>query len=97
MNTKQSTTQKTKPTTILICPEYTIVGGKFMHPDNMAIVLENGHSYDIDIVVDLLEAHDKKKYKGKPKLFRRIRHVKDALNKAINESLDDQPMATRNE
>jgi len=94
MSTPKSTTPKTDHTTILITPEYTIVAGEIVHPDNMAIVLENGHSYDIDIVVDMLERHDKKKHKNKPRIFRRIRHVKQALGKAIKESIDDEQTTT---
>jgi len=45
----------------------------------------------------MLEVHDKKKHKPKaPKVFRRLRHVKQAVRTAIRESLDDDlPPVTR--
>ena len=93
MNTK---TQSTRETNLIIGPDHTTLNREIYHPHNIAIVLENGHSYDIDDVIDILEKIDKKKHKTHARPMRRLRHIKQALSTAIKESLeDDVPMATR--
>ena len=86
MSTKKPTTPETS---LIIGPHYTSLDGEVFHPHHIVIMLENGHSYDIDEVIDILEAIDKKKHKKKPRVFRRIRHVKQALGTAMREALDD--------
>ena len=86
MNTKKLNTPETS---LIIGPQHTLLDGEIHHPHNIVIMLENGHSYDIDEVIDILEALDKKKHKKKPKMFRRVRHVKQAVGRAMREALDD--------
>jgi len=71
--------------TILITPEQTLVQGKAMTPDNISIVLENGHSYDIDNVIDLLEKFDKKHAKKTP-LRIRVKNGFSAFKQAMKET-----------
>ena len=71
--------------TILITPEQTLVQGKTMTPDNISIVLENGHSYDIDSVIDLLEKFDKKHAKKTP-LRTRVKNGFSAFKQAMKET-----------
>ena len=75
--------------TILITPEATLVAGKSMTPDNISIVLTNGHSYDLDTILELLTKHDKKTVKG-PKLTTRIGIGYRAFKQAMKETDDKQ-------
>ena len=87
-----------KPTTpeinVIIGPQHTSVDGKIFQPNNISVILENGHSYDIDEIIDMLEKIDKKK-KKKKRIFRRIRHVGQALNTAMREAMDDDVHLSR--
>lgn len=73
--------------TILITPDQTLVAGKSMTPDNISIVLENGHSYDLDTILLLLMKHDKKKIK-KPGLLMRTKRGLTAFKQAMRETSD---------
>ena len=95
--TNTKTSPKQKPIHLNINPHHTTIDAEIIYPDTICIALENGHSYDINEVIDMLEVHDKKKHKAAaPKVFRRLRHVKQAVKTAIRESLDDDlPPVTR--
>jgi len=75
--------------TILITPEHTLVAGKSMTPDTINVVLDNGHSYSIDIIIDLLEKHDKKTVK-KPSILARTRRGITAFKLAMKETENTQ-------
>ena len=94
-NTKTST--EPKPIHLIITPHHTTIDGEIIYPDSIWVALENGHGYDINEIIDMLEVHDKKKHKAtKPKAFRRLRHVKQAVTTAVREALnDDLPNAPK--
>jgi len=78
---------------ILITPLQTSIGHKIIKPDNITIVLENGHAYQIDDVIDILEKHDRKK-PSKLRVKKRIQRFKAAFKTALAESAEndkDQP------
>lgn len=92
------TTKKTvTPHLIVIAPNHTKIDDEVITPCTISIVLENGHSFDIDEIVNHLEAVDKKRAK-KVKKPGRIRRFGRALKAAIKESAEeDSPMAVRND
>ena len=73
---------------ILITPAQTLIDEEQVtHPETIAVVLSNGHAYDIHQIVELLEAHDKKHArKNGFKLLRRISAFPSALKQAIKEA-----------
>ena len=73
---------------ILITPLQTSIGNEIIKPDNIAIVLENGHAYQIDDVIDILEKHDKKK-PSKLRVKRRIKRFTAAFKSALAESAEN--------
>ena len=95
MNTKTQAKPPT-PNHLIIGPRFTTINSEVIDADTICIILENGSSYGINKVVDLLEEYDKKKQKAdKPKIFRRVRHIKQALKTALREALDDDLPNTR--
>ena len=70
---------------ILITPEQTLIKGKPFAPDSINIVLENGHSYNLDTLLDLLEKHDKKRGKKTP-FFSRVKRALHAFSKTLAET-----------
>ena len=73
--------------TILITPETTLIAGKSITPDSVSVVLPNGHSYDLDTILELLTKHDKKTVKG-PKLTTRLGIGYRAFKQAMKETDD---------
>ena len=59
-----------------------------MTPDNISIVLENGHSYDLDTVLLLLMKHDKKKTGKGPSFTMRTKRAITAFRQAMKETAD---------
>ena len=76
--------KSTTPNLIVIAPEHTKINDEILHPCTISIVLENGHSFDIHEIVELLEKHDKKVNKsrrpGRVKRF--IRAFKEAMDES---------------
>lgn len=79
----------TKLITILITPSQTLIGDEIIKPDNIAVVLENGHAYDIDDVIDILTVHDRKK-PSKLRIKRRIQNFTSAFKAALKETDEQQ-------
>jgi hypothetical protein len=84
----------TDKNTILITPEQTLIGGKPMQPTSINIILDNGHSYDLDTMVTLLEKHDRKVSK-KLNIFSRTRRGFRAFKQAIKETDNSNSNETR--
>ena len=86
-------TSTKKPNTpainLIIGPDHTTLDGEIHYPNNIVIMLENGHSFDIDEIVDVLETIDKKRRKTKAHPIRRMRHLGQAFKTALRESLED--------
>ena len=88
------TSKSTTPHLIVIAPNHTKIDDKIITPCTISIVLENGHSFDIDEIVHLLDKHDRKKHKIKRP--GRIRRFFRAFKEAARESADeDRPMAVK--
>jgi len=73
-----------KELNILITPTQTMIGDKICHPTTISVVLENGHSYDLDLITTLLTKHDKKTHKG-PGLFKRTKRFFQAVKQVMKE------------
>jgi hypothetical protein len=81
---------------ILITPEQTIIGGEVIHPTTISIVLENGHSYELQQILKLLEKHDKKTAPRKP-FFSRTKRFFSAVKQVLKEEAEhdqNQPKST---
>ena len=81
----------TTPHLIVIAPDVTKIDDEYYTPCSISVVLENGHSYDIDVIVNLLEKHDKKVSKiGRIKKPGRIKRFARAFKQAVKESTNEE-------
>ena len=80
---------KPKDINILITPEHTLLGDEIIHPATITVVLENGHSYDLDSILAQLDKLDKKQ-RAKWVPFKRIRRFAKAVKIALNETEFDK-------
>jgi len=86
--------KQTTPHVLVIAPNHTKIDDEFITPCTISIVLENGHSYDIDEIVNMLEKHDHKTRKAKKP--GRIKRFTKAFKEALQESAEeDRAMAVR--
>lgn len=71
------------PHLIVIGPNHTKIGDEIVTPCSISILLENGHAFDIDEVITLLEKVDK----GKMKKPGRVKRFGKAFKTAFKESI----------
>ena len=80
------------PHLIIIGPNHTKIDSDIVTPCSISVVLENGHSYDIDHIIQLLETEDARKFKAKNP--GRAKRFVRAFKTAVKESIADEDMAT---
>ena len=75
----------TTPHLIIIGPNHTKIDNDILTPCSISIVLENGHSYDIDQIIELLDKDDTRRAKSNTP--GRVKRFTRAFKTAIKESM----------
>ena len=74
---------------ILITQDQTIVNGIVTQPDNISIILPNGHAFDIEEIITILQREDARKpARKRVKLTRFTSAFKKALKECMTEPMD---------